>query len=134
MLLCVLLRADASLGRHHLGTLIQRIGIQTLCPQPGTSKRHPQHKGYPHKVRRVNIGRSNHGWPLDMTYIRTVLGYRCLSAIVNVASRRWPADMVFFTLEACHACESPEQAFARFGVPEFINTDQGSQLRPTIST
>ena len=32
------------------------------------------------------------------------------------------------TLEACHAREVLEQAFARFGVPEIVNTDQGSQF------
>jgi len=24
------------------------MGIQALCPQPGTSKRHPHHKVYPY--------------------------------------------------------------------------------------
>ncbi len=32
------------------------------------------------------------------------------------------------TLEVCHAREVLEQAFARFGVPEIVNTDQGSQF------
>ena len=33
-----------------------------------------------------------------------------------------------FTLEACHAKEIIEQAFARYGLPEIVNTDQGSQF------
>ena len=32
------------------------------------------------------------------------------------------------TLEAVHAREVIEQAFARYGVPEIVNTDQGSQF------
>jgi putative transposase len=35
---------------------------------------------------------------------------------------------VAITLEACHAKEIIEQAFARFGVPAIVNTDQGSQF------
>ena len=37
-------------------------------------------------------------------------------------------------LEACHAREIIEQAFARFGVPEIVNTDQGSQFTAEEST
>jgi putative transposase len=35
---------------------------------------------------------------------------------------------VAITLKACHAREILEQAFARYGVPEIVNTDQGSQF------
>ena len=31
------------------------MGIQALCPQPGTSERHPQHKVYPYLLRKVVI-------------------------------------------------------------------------------
>ncbi|MFP8836172.1 IS3 family transposase [Hydrogenophaga sp. XSHU_21] len=31
-------------GRRHMGTLMRRMGIQALCPQPGTNKGHPHHK------------------------------------------------------------------------------------------
>ena len=48
--------------------------------------------------------------------------------MVDVASRRVLAHKVAITLEACHASEVIEQAFARFGMPEIVNTDQGSQF------
>lgn len=47
---------------------------------------------------------------------------------MDVASRRVPAHKVAITLEAVHAKEVIEQAFARYGVPEIVNTDQGSQF------
>ncbi len=75
------------MGARMLRLQLQRMGIQALCPQPGTSKRHPHHKVYPYLLRKVAI-----------------------------------------TLEACHALEIIEQAFARLGVPEIVNTDQGSQF------
>ena len=37
-------RQGIHVGRRHMGTLMQRMGIQALCPQPGTSKRHTHHK------------------------------------------------------------------------------------------
>lgn len=51
-----------------------------------------------------------------------------LTAVVDVASRRVLAHKVAVTLEACHAREVIEQAFARYGTPEIVNTDQGSQF------
>ncbi len=39
-----------------------------------------------------------------------------------------PAHKVAITLEACHAAEIIQEAFARFGTPEIVNVDQGSQF------
>ena len=55
-------------------------------------------------------------------------GFVYLTAVVDVASRRVLAHKTATTLEAHHAVEIIEQAFARFGVPEIVNTDQGSQF------
>ena len=51
-----------------------------------------------------------------------------LTAVVDVASRRVLTHKVAVTLEACHAREIIEEAFAKFGKPEIVNTDQGSQF------
>ena len=55
-------------------------------------------------------------------------GFVYLTAVVDVVSRRVLAHKVAITLEAVHAKEVIEQAFARYGVPEIVNTDQGSQF------
>ena len=47
--------------------------------------------------------------------------------MVDVASRRVLAHKAI-TLEACHAREVIEQAFARWGTPQIVNTDQGAQF------
>lgn len=38
------------------------------------------------------------------------------------------ASKIAITLEACHAVDVLQQAFNRHGIPEIINTDQGSQF------
>ena len=38
------------------------------------------------------------------------------------------AHRVATTLEACHAVEIIEEAFNRYGIPQIVNTDQGSQF------
>jgi putative transposase len=115
-------------GRRHVRTLMLRMGMAALCPQPGTSKRHPAHQIYPYLLRQLAITQANQVWALDTTYIPMARGFVYLTAVVDVASRMVLAHKVAITMEACHAKEVIEQAFARFGVPEIVNTDQGSQF------
>jgi putative transposase len=123
-----------AVGRRHIATLMQRMGIEALAPQPGTSKRAPGHKIYPYLLRKLAIARSNQVWALDTTYIPMARGFVYLTAVVDVASRRVLAHKVAITLEACHAREVIEMAFARWGLPEIVNTDQGSQFTATEFT
>jgi len=55
-------------------------------------------------------------------------GFVYLTAVVDVASRRVLAHRVAITLEAIQAKEVIEQALAKYGTPEIVNTDQGSQF------
>ena len=64
----------------------------------------------------------------QMTYIPMARGFVYLTAVVDLASRKVLAHKVAITLEASHAKEVIEQAFAKFGTPEIVNTDQGSQF------
>lgn len=123
-----LARESIHVGRRHVGTLMSRMGIEALAPQPGTSKAMPGHKIYPYLLRKLAIVRANQVWALDTTYIPMARGFVYLTAVVDVASRRVLTHKVAITLEACHAVEIIEEAFARFGLPEIVNTDQGSQF------
>ena len=123
-----LARQGIHAGRRHIGTLMLRMGIQALAPQPGTSKAAPGHKIYPYLLRKLAITRANQVWALDTTYIPMARGFVYLTAVVDVVSRRVLAHKVAITLEAVHAKEVIEQAFARYGTPEIVNTDQGSQF------
>jgi putative transposase len=121
-------REGIEVGRRHVTTLMARMGIAALAPQPGTSKRAPGHKIYPYLLRTLTIARSNQVWALDTTYIPMARGFVYLTAVVDVFSRKVLAHRVAITLEACHAKEIIEQALAKYGVPEIVNTDQGSQF------
>jgi putative transposase len=115
-------------GRRHIRTLMLRMGIEALAPQPGTSQAAPGHKIYPYLLRKLVIDRANQVWALDTTYIPMARGFVYLTCVVDVASRCVLAHKVAITLEATHARDVIEQAFARYGAPEIVNTDQGSQF------
>ena len=123
-----LLRPGLKVGRKHIGTLMERMGIAALAPQPGTSKRAPGHKIYPYLLRKLAITRPNQVWALDTTYIPMAHGFVYLTAVVDVFSRKVLAHKVAITLEAGNAVEVIKQALARYGAPEIVNTDQGSQF------
>ena len=97
-------------GRRHIRTLMLRMGIEALAPQPGTSKAAPGHKIYSYLLRNLAITRANQVWALDTTYIAMAKGFVYLTAVVDVASRKVLAHKVAITLEAVHAKEVIEQA------------------------
>ena len=123
-----LAREDIHVGRRHIGTLMRRMGIEALAPQPGTSKAALGNKIYPYLLRKLDINRAKQPWALDTTYIPMVKGFVYLTAVLDVGSRRILTHKVGVTLGACHAREIIEEAFARYGVSEIVNTDQGSQF------
>lgn len=118
------------LGRKHVRTLMQRMGIAALCPKPGTSRksRGRGHAVYPYLLRNMSITEANEVWAMDTTYIPMRHGFVYLIGLIDVATRRVLAHKLCTTLEAHHAVEIVEQAMNRFGPPEIVNTDQGSQF------
>ena len=65
---------------------------------------------------------------MDITYIPMARGFVYLAAVVDWFSRRVLAWRLSITLEAAFCIEALEEALARYGRPEIVNTDQGSQF------
>ncbi len=123
-----LAKEGMEVGRRHIGTLMRRLNIEAMAPKPGTSKPRLGHTIYPYLLRHISVTQANQVWALDTTYIPMAEGFVYLTAVIDVASRRVLAHKLATTLEAYHAVEIMEAAFARFGIPDIVNTDQGSQF------
>jgi putative transposase len=115
-------------GRRHVGTLMRRMGIEALYRKPNTSKKHPSHPVFPYLLRGVAVERANHAWAMDITYIPMARGWVYLVAVLDWYSRRVLAHRVSITMEADFCVEALNEAVARYGAPEIVNTDQGSQF------
>ena len=102
--------------------------------KPNTSRRDKRHKVWPYLLRGMTINRANQVWALDTSYIPMARGFVYLTAVVDWASRKVLAHRVAITMEAIHAVEALEEAFAKYGQPEIVNTDQGSQFTATAFT
>ena len=121
-------RMGFTIGRKGVSTLMKKMGMEALYQKPTTSKKHPRHAVYPYLLRGRIIDRANQVWALDTTYIPMAKGYVYLTAVVDWASRKLLAAKIAITLEAVHAVEVLQEAFDRYGTPEIVNTDQGSQF------
>jgi transposase InsO family protein len=54
--------------------------------------------------------------------------------VIEWATRRVLAHRVAVTMDAEHAVAALEEVFAKYGVPEIVNTDQGSQFTRSVFT
>jgi putative transposase len=130
-----LLAAEGSkVGRRHVKTLMQKVGIEALYRRPRTSKPEPGHKVYPYLLRGLEITRPNQVWAMDITYIPMARGYIYLAVVLDWFSRRVLSWRVSITMEAAFCVETLEEALAKHGKPEIFNTDQGSQFTGTAFT
>jgi len=116
------------IGRRHVKTLMQRMGIEALYRRPRTTKPEPGHKIYPYLLRGMAITRPNQVWAMDITYIPMARGFVYLAVVLDWFSRRVLSWRVSITMEAAFCVEALEDALARHGKPEICNTDQGSQF------
>lgn len=115
-------------GRRHIATLMRRMGVQAIYRKPNTSKKHPNHPVFPYLLRGLAIERANQVWAMNITYIPMARGFVYLTAVLDWRSRRVLAHRVSITMQADFCVEALAEAIARYGAPEIVNTDQGSQF------
>jgi putative transposase len=124
-----LLAANGSqVGRRHIKTLMRKMGIEALYRRPRTTRPEPGHKIYPYLLRGLEIVRPNQVWAMDITYIPMAKGFVYLAVVLDWFSRRVLSWRVSITMEASFCVETLQEALARHGKPEIVNTDQGSQF------
>ena len=80
------------------------------------------------ELRKLLITRPNHVWCSDITYIPVRRGFLYLVAIMDWATRKVLAWRLSNTLDASFCVDALNEAIAKHGKPEIMNTDQGSQF------
>ena len=131
-----LLRAEghAKIGRRHVGTLMERMGIEALYRKPNTSRKKAGEQVYPYLLRELAIDRPNQVWAADITYIPMRRGFLYLFAVLDWHSRRVLSWRLSNTLTTDFCLEAVQEAMSRYGTPEIFNTDQGCQFTSTEFT
>ena len=123
------LRAQGHLvNQKRIRRLMRLMGLMPIYQRPRTSTKAKGHKTYPYLLRRLTVERPNHVWCSDVTYLPMRRGFLYLVVIMDWATRKVLAWRLSNTLEADFCVEALNEALDRFGPPDIMNTDQGSQF------
>ncbi|MFZ0098624.1 MAG: DDE-type integrase/transposase/recombinase, partial [Gemmobacter sp.] len=101
--------------------------LMPIYQRPDTSKPAKGHKTYPYLLGGLRVERPNQVWCADITYLPMRRGFLYLVAIMDWHTRKVLAWRISNTLEADFCVEALNEAIHKFGPPEIMNTDQGSQ-------
>lgn len=113
--------------------LMKLMGVRSALPRPKhrTTIPNPEEGARPYLLKGLTIDRPNQVWSIDITYIKLPTGMVYLFALIDWHSRFVVGWKLANTMEACHAVEILEKAIAKYGVPDIVNADQGSQFTGT---
>lgn len=115
-------------GRHRVRRLMRKMRLMPIYQTPNTSKKHPRHKVWPYLLKGLAITRRNQVWCVDISYIPMRQGFLYLVAIMDWFSRKVLAWRLSNSMEADFCVETLKEAVAKYGPPEIMNSDQGSQF------
>lgn len=116
--------------------LYRQMDLYAMGPRPNTSIPHKGngHSVYPYLLRGYKVNRPDQVWAMDITYVPIDGGHMYLVAIIDLYSRYIVAWSLSNTMTSEWCRECLEIAIDRYGAPEIINTDQGSQFTsPTFT-
>ena len=121
-------RQSYKCGRHRVRRLMRLMRLVPIYREPNTSKKHPAHKIWPYLLKDVSIERPNQVWCVDITYIPMRRGFLYLVAIMDWYSRKVLSWRLSNSMEASFCVDALKEALAKYGPPEIMNSDQGSQF------
>ena len=121
-------KQDIKIGRQHVRKLMQTMRIKTVYCRPRTTVITPGDYKFPYLLRNLTINRVNQVWAVDISYIPMHRGYMYLFVIMDVYSRYIIGWSVSNTMETSWITQTILQAIDQNGIPEIINSDQGSQF------
>jgi len=109
--------------------LMRQMGLEAVYPRKKRNLSIPdrQHRIYPYLLRNVQIDRTDQVWSSDITYIRMYRGWIYLTSVIDWFSRYVLSWEISLTLESGFCVKALKKALSS-GIPEFFNTDQGSQF------
>ncbi len=114
--------------------LLRLMGIEAIYPKRNLSKLGHAKYIKPYLLRGLEITRPNQVWGIDITYIAMRSGFMYLVAIIDHYSRYIVGWDVFNSLNAENSLSVLGKAITRYGKPEIINSDQGSQFTCALWT
>ena len=107
--------------------LLRKMGIEPIYPKRNLSRLGKAKYIHPYLLRHLSIVRPNQVWAIDITYIPMKHGFMYLTAIIDLYSRYIVGWQISNSMEKETQTELLHEAIQKYGKPEIINSDQGSQ-------
>jgi putative transposase len=123
-----LLHEDHLVSEKRIRRLMRLMGLMPIYQKPNNSKAAKGHKIYPYLPQGLRVDRPNQVRCADITYLPMRRGFLYLVAIMDWHTRKVLAWRISNTLEAEFCVEALKEAIHKFGPPDIMNTDQGSQF------
>ena len=123
------LRNDGHLvNEKRIRRLLRLLGLMPIYQKPNTSRPTKGHKTFSYLLRGLRVDRPNQVWASDITYSPMRRGFLYLVAIIDWYTRKVLAWRISNTLKADFCVEALNEAMQKYGTPDILNTDQGSQF------
>ena len=120
--------AGYCVGRGRIRRLMKIMCIEPVWCKPKTTVADPVAYKYPYLLRGLPIERVNQVWQIDISYIPMEKGFLYLVAIIDVYSRFIVGWDLSNSMQAGWVVQTVKDAISRYGSPEILNSDQGSQF------
>lgn len=128
--LCKKLRREDNIdiGRKLVLRYMKEMNIYTVYPKPNISKADNKAHKMPYLLKNMKIDHPNQVWAVDITYIKMGRSHMYLTAIIDWNTRFIVGYELSDTLDTVPVIKAVKNAISKYGKPEIINSDQGSQF------
>lgn len=114
-------------GPKRIRRLFKLMGHHTIYRRKNLTRNAMKEFIRPYLLRGFNVTHANQVWCTDITYIPMAKGFMYMTAFIDVYSRKIVGWGISNSMSKQWCIDVLKDAIDRYGKPEIINTDQGSQ-------
>jgi putative transposase len=128
------------IARHHpvgpkrIRRLLKIMGRETIYRRKNLTKQGMKEFIKPYLLRGLDVTHAGQVWCTDITYVPMRNGYMYLTAIIDVYSRKIVGWGISNSLTAQWCKTVLEEAISKYGKPQIVNSDQGTQYTSVLWT
>jgi putative transposase len=122
-----LIKRNINIGEKKVRIIKKRLNLKTLYPKPYLSIPNKEHEKHPYLLKNKEITSVNQVWQTDITYLKLKTGFAYLAAVIDVFSRKTLSYRISNTMDVAFCKDVINNAIIKYGTPEIVNSDQGSQ-------
>jgi len=125
---------DYMVNHKRIRRLLKLMGRETIYRRKNLTKMGLRQYIKPYLLKGLDITHANQVWCTDITYIPMKKGFMYMTAIIDVYSRKILSWSLSNSMDTQRCLNMLQEAIDKYGPPEIINSDQGSQYTSALWT